>query len=430
MIRFYDLRMDRQTIMEQLEGRMTGGDEQTLVTVRSILADVKERGDDALVEYTCRFDWPTATRAGLAVPVDEIQAAYADVEPELLATIRESAKNIEEFHKQQLREGYMIGEAGRRTGQLIRPLQRVGVYVPGGRAAYPSSVLMNVIPAKVAGVKEIVMTTPAGQDGKIPPLVLVAANEAGVTEVHRVGGAQAIGALAYGTDSIRRVDKIVGPGNIYVALAKREVYGTVGIDMIAGPSEILVIADKRANPKFIAADMLSQAEHDPMSSAFLITDSTEIVTAVKKEIYIQLGRFAKRDIIEQSLNDRGGIILAPNMDEAVALANEIAPEHLEIMTARPAAMLEHIHNAGSVFLGDYSPEPLGDYYAGPNHVLPTAGSARFFSPLSVDDFIKRMGVIMYSKDELGAAARDITRFAKAEGLGAHANAIGMRFSGE
>lgn len=427
MIRIYDGRSDLAAVLDQLTRRNKGADETILCEVRSILKDVKERGDEALVALTQRFDWPEATAKGLLVGQDEIDAAYSKIAPELLSSLRESAKNISEFHELQRREGFMTGPAGRRTGQIVRPLKRVGVYVPGGRAAYPSSVLMNVIPAKVAGVEQIIMVTPADRAGKVPPLTLVAANEAGVSKVYRVGGAQAVAALAYGTESIDRVDKIVGPGNIYVALAKREVFGTVGIDMLAGPSEVLIIADARANPAFVAADMLSQAEHDPLAAAICVTTDPSLAGRVQTELALQTLDQPRRKIIEQSLENQGAIVIAKDLTDAVDIANAIAPEHLELMVENPGALLERIENAGSVFLGDFSPEPLGDYYAGPNHILPTSGTARFASPLSVDDFIKKMGVILYSRDALASAARDIMRFAAAEGLGAHARSVGIRF---
>lgn len=427
MIRVYDGRNDIGAVLEQLTRRNQDVEQTVLSEVRSILKDVKELGDDALAALTRRFDWPDAIPEKLPVGQDEIDAAYSMIAPELLHSLRESAKSIAKFHELQRREGYITGPAGSRVGQIVRPLRRVGVYVPGGRAAYPSSVLMNAIPAKVAGVREIVMVTPSDRGGKVPPLTLVAANEAGVTQVYRVGGAQAIAALAYGTQSIPKVDKIVGPGNIYVALAKREVFGVVGIDMVAGPSEVLIIADGRANPAFVAADMLSQAEHDPLAAAICVTTDPLLASRVQSELSLQTLSQPRRRIIEQSLEGQGAIAIVKSIEDALRLANAIAPEHLELMVENPGALLDRVENAGSVFLGDYSPEPLGDYYAGPNHVLPTSGTARFASPLSVDDFIKKMGMIFYSRDALASSARDIMRFATAEGLGAHARSVGIRF---
>lgn len=428
MIKLYDAARDSEEILAQLSARRQEANADALQTVRNILSDVRARGDAALIEHTRRFDWPAAQADTIMVTRDEIMAAYAAVGAGLLQALRQSAKNIAAFHERQKREGFMDGPAGRRVGQLVRPLERVGVYVPGGHAAYPSSVLMNIIPARVAGVEQIVMTTPADGNGHIDALTLVAANEAGASEIYRVGGAQAIAALAYGTECIARVDKIVGPGNLYVALAKREVFGEVGIDMIAGPSEILVMADAFADPDFVAADMLSQAEHDPLSAAFLVTDSRKLAEAVQKRLYAQLEQLPRRRIARQSIEDQGGIIIADNLMDAMDLVNAIAPEHLELMVERPGVLLGKVKNAGSIFLGYYSPEALGDYYAGPNHVLPTGGTARFASPLSVDDFIKKMGLIFYSQEELEKASAQIAEFANAEGLGAHANSVSIRFS--
>lgn len=427
MIQISDATKDAKAIIKKLMARSEETNQAALNAVREIIAAVKARGDAALIEYTRKFDYAQSSIETLRVTKAEIDEAYKHVDAELLSSLRACASSIEAFHIKQKRDGFMARSAGRKVGQLVRPLKRVGVYVPGGRAAYPSSVLMNIIPAKVAGVKDIVMVSPTDSSGKLPPLTLVAANEAGATEIYRAGGAQAVAALAYGTQTIPRVDKIVGPGNIYVALAKREVFGAVGIDMVAGPSEILVIADSRANPAFAAADMLSQAEHDPLAAAFLVTDSFKLAEEVRTELYAQLENLDRKDIASRSLEEQSGIIIASDLNQAAELANAIAPEHLELMVENPEALLEIIENAGSVFLGDYSPESLGDYYAGPNHVLPTGSTSRFASPLSVDDFIKKLGVIHYSRDALEEVHMHIERFALAEGLGAHANSVAIRF---
>ena len=396
--------------------------------VNNILQDVKVRRDEALFEYTKKFDKADINKKNIRVTQDEIEAAYTKVDNEVVEVIRKSIKNIKDFHNRQIQQSWFDAKPnGIILGQKVTPIENVGVYVPGGKAAYPSSVLMNVIPAKVANVPRIVMTTPPDSDGKIYEGTLVAANEAGVDEIYKVGGAQAIGALAYGTDSITKVDKIVGPGNIYVALAKKSVFGHVSIDSIAGPSEILIIADHTANPRFVAADLLSQAEHDELASAILITTSRDIANKVSEEVDKFTTRLPRSEIIKKSLDNYGYILVADTLDEAIETANDIASEHLEIMTEDPHLVMTKIKNAGAIFIGPYSSEPLGDYYAGPNHVLPTNGTAKFFSPLSVDDFIKKSSVISYSKEALSSVHKDVIKFAEAEGLSAHANSIAVRF---
>ncbi|SFG58641.1 histidinol dehydrogenase [Planifilum fulgidum] len=397
--------------------------------IREILSAVRAEGDSALRRYTEKFDG--ASLRDLRVTEEEIDAAYEQVSAEWLEALREAARRIRRYHERQRRNSWMDSESdGTILGQLIRPLERVGVYVPGGRAAYPSSVLMNVIPARVAGVEEIAMVTPPLPDGSIHSPTLVAAREAGATEIWKVGGAQGIAALAYGTESIRRVDKIVGPGNIYVAYAKRLVYGTVDIDMIAGPSEIVVIADETADPAYVAADLLSQAEHDPMASAVLITPSSALAERVSRELVKQCEALERREIAGQSLRDHGAICLTKDLAEAVETANRLAPEHLELLVADPWRWIGRVKNAGAVFLGEYSPEPVGDYFAGPNHVLPTNGTARFFSPLSVDDFVKKTSLIAYSREALLRDGPRVIALAEGEGLGAHAESIRVRLDRE
>lgn len=396
--------------------------------VNAILEEVKKKGDEALFSFTERFDGAKITRENIRVTREEIEEAYRKVDPELLTVIRKALVNIRSFHEKQKRNSWFDSQPdGTLLGQKITPLQSVGVYVPGGKAVYPSSVLMNIVPAKVAGVERILMTTPPGKDGKISVNTLVAAHEAGVDEIYKAGGAQAIGALAYGTASIPKVDKIVGPGNIYVALAKKAVYGFVSIDSIAGPSEILVLADETANPRFVAADLLSQAEHDEMASAILVTTSRTLAEQVAEEIEVFLSKLSRKEILLKSLENYGWILVADTMDEAIETANAIASEHLEIVTKDPFQVMTRIRNAGAIFIGEYASEPLGDYFAGPNHVLPTNGTARFFSPLGVDDFIKKSSLVYYSKEALKEVHEDIIRFAKAEGLTAHANSIAVRF---
>lgn len=396
--------------------------------VSAIIDDIKIRRDEAVFEYTKKFDGYDLNADNIIVTEDEIKAAYEEIDAGLVEIIRKALVNIRNYHAKQKRNSWFDATPdGTILGQKITPLARVGVYVPGGKAAYPSSVLMNVVPAKVAGVDEIIMCTPPGKDGKIYCGTLVAAKEAGVDVIYKVGGAQAIAAMAYGTESVPKVDKIVGPGNIYVALAKKAVYGQVGIDSIAGPSEIMVLADESANPRFVAADLLSQAEHDELASAILVTTSRELAEKVSEETEGFLRELSRRQIIEKSLENYGYILLAKDMDEAVAVVNEIASEHLELVTKDPFQTMTKIRNAGAIFLGEYSSEPLGDYFAGPNHVLPTNGTAKFFSPLEVDDFIKKSSIISYSREALGAIHTDIEKFAQAEGLTAHANSIKVRF---
>ena len=396
--------------------------------VAQILEEVREKGDEALFAYTERFDGAKLSGETVLVTEEEIREAYQEVPEQLVAVIRRALKNIEDYHAKQKQYSWFDSKPdGTILGQKVTPLKRVGVYVPGGKAAYPSSVLMNILPAKVAGVEEILMVTPPGKDGKVTPTTLVAAHEAGATAIYKAGGAQAVAALAYGTESIPKVDKIVGPGNIYVALAKKAVYGHVSIDAIAGPSEILVIADETADPRYVAADLLSQAEHDELASAILITTSQELAEAVSGEVDQFLTVLSRAEIIRKSLDNYGYILVADTMDEAVEIANEIASEHLEIQTRNPYEVMTKIRNAGAIFLGPYASEPLGDYFAGPNHVLPTNGTAKFFSPLSVDDFIKKSSIIAYSREALQAVHEDIETFAKAEGLTAHANSIHVRF---
>ena len=396
--------------------------------VQAIIDDVRERGDEALFEMTKRFDGADLNADNIRVTQAEIDEAYTLVDASLIEVIRKAMTNIRVYHEKQRQYVWFdTTPDGTILGQKVTPLQSTGVYVPGGKAAYPSSVLMNVIPAKVAGVEKIVMVTPPGKDGKVNPGTLVAANESGADEIYKVGGAQAIAALAFGTASVPKVDKIVGPGNIYVALAKKAVYGYVSIDSIAGPSEILVIADETANPRYVAADLLSQAEHDELASAILVTTSEKLAGEVQKEIEGFTQVLSRKAIIEKSLENYGHILIASSIDEAVEIANAIASEHLEIVTANPFEVMTKIRNAGAIFIGENSSEPLGDYFAGPNHILPTNGTAKFFSPLSVDDFVKKSSIIYYSREALAAKKDDIIQFAKAESLTAHANSIAVRF---
>lgn len=418
----------KKDILENLLKRSPNSYGKFEASVAAILADVKEKGDEAVFDYTKRFDGADINAGNIVVTKEEIDEAYSLVDEQLVEVIRKALVNIREYHAKQKQYSWFDSTPnGTILGQKVTPLNRVGVYVPGGKAAYPSSVLMNIIPAKVAGVNQIIMTTPPGKDGRVNPGTLVAANEAGVDVIYKVGGAQAIAAMAYGTDSIRKVDKIVGPGNIYVALAKKAVYGHVSIDSIAGPSEILVIADETANPRYVAADLLSQAEHDEMASAILITTSEELADKVSKEIDGFVAELSRSEIISKSLENYGYILIARDIDEAVETANEIASEHLEIVTRDPFTVMTKIRNAGAIFLGEYSSEPLGDYFAGPNHVLPTNGTAKFFSPLGVDDFIKKSSIISYSREALEPIHEDIIKFANAERLTAHANSIKVRF---
>ena len=415
-------------ILENLLKRSPNSYGQFEQTVNDIIAKVRERGDEALFEYTKEFDKCEINQQTIKVTDREIAEAYEKVEPELVKVMKKSAENITRFHQKQLHNSWMVPEEnGTLLGQKITPIAISGVYVPGGKAAYPSSVLMNVLPAKVAGVSRIIMTTPPGADGKVNPGTLVAADIAGVSEIYKVGGAQAIAAMAFGTESIPRVNKITGPGNIFVALAKKACFGFVSIDSIAGPSEILVLADETANPRFVAADLLSQAEHDEMASAILITTSKELAENVSDEVEQFTRQLSREEIIRKSLNNYGYILVAENMDQAIDAANEIASEHLEILTKNPYETMTKIKNAGAIFLGEYSSEPLGDYFAGPNHILPTNGTAKFFSPLNVDDFLKKTSIISYSRDALKEVHKDIELFAEKEGLTAHANSIKVRF---
>ncbi len=400
-------------------------------TVAQILDKVKNEGDAALFAYTKEFDKADVTKETIRVTDAEIEEAYAQIDPALLGVIRKALVNIRKYHEKQIQNSWFTSETnGTMLGQKVTPLNRVGVYVPGGKAVYPSSVLMNIVPAKVAGVPHIVMTTPPGKDGKVCASTLVAAKEAGADEIYKVGGAQAIGALAFGTESIPKVDKIVGPGNIFVALAKKAVYGYASIDSIAGPSEILVLADETANPHFVAADLLSQAEHDELACAILITTSEEFAAKVDEEVKGFVEVLSRKEIIQKSLDNFGYILIAEDMDEAIEAANEIAPEHMEIVTANPFEDMMKVKNAGAIFIGEYSSEPLGDYFAGPNHVLPTNGTAKFFSALSVDDFIKKSSIVYYSKAALRDIHKDIIQFATSEQLTAHANSIAVRFEDE
>ena len=418
-------------ILENLLKRSPNNYGKFEAAVADILANVKEKGDEALFSYTKEFDKVEVTPETIRVTEAEIEEAYKAVDASLLEVIRKALVNIRSYHEKQRQNSWFTStENGTMLGQKVTALNCVGVYVPGGKAVYPSSVLMNIVPAKVAGVPHIVMTTPPGKDGKVNPSTLVAAKEAGADEIYKVGGAQAIGALAYGTASIPKVDKIVGPGNIFVALAKKAVYGHVSIDSIAGPSEILVLADETANAHYVAADLLSQAEHDEMASAILITTSTELAQNVEKEIEGYLKVLSRKEIIEKSLENFGYILIAEDMDEAIEAANEIASEHMEIVTKNAFEVMMKVRNAGAIFIGEYSSEPLGDYFAGPNHVLPTNGTAKFFSALSVDDFIKKSSIVYYSRTALQEIHKDIIQFASSEQLTAHANSIAVRFEEE
>lgn len=418
-------------ILDQLLKRSPNNYGKYEAAVADILANIKSKGDEALFAYTKEFDKVEVTKENIRVTQEEIEEAYTLVDPALVEVIRKALVNIRSYHEKQVAQSWFTStEKGTMLGQKVTPLNRVGVYVPGGKAVYPSSVLMNIVPAKVAGVPHIVMTTPPGKDGKVNPSTLVAAKEAGADEIYKAGGAQAIGALAYGTDSIPKVDKIVGPGNIFVALAKKAVYGYVSIDSIAGPSEILVLADETANPRYVAADLLSQAEHDEMASAILVTTSRELAAKVEKEVEGFVEVLSRKSIIEKSLENFGYILIAQNMEEAIEAANEIASEHMEIVTRNPFEVMTKIKNAGAIFIGEYSSEPLGDYFAGPNHVLPTNGTAKFFSALSVEDFIKKSSIVYYSREALKEIHKDIIQFATSEQLTAHANSIAVRFEDE
>ena len=421
----------RKKILEDLLKRDPNQYSQYADTVSAIVERVKKDKDEALFSYTLQFDKAEISAENVRVSQAEIEEAREKVDPKLLAVMEKSMENIREYHQRQVRQSWFSSKPdGTILGQKITALESVGVYVPGGKAAYPSTVLMNIIPAKVAGVERIVMVTPPGKDGKVNPVTLTAAYLAGVTEVYKVGGAQAIAAMAFGTESVPRVNKIVGPGNIFVALAKKAVYGHVSIDSIAGPSEILVLADETANPRYVAADLLSQAEHDELASAILVTTSMELARAVSAEVDKLVKTLSRREILEKSLENYGYLLVARSLDEAIETANEIASEHLEIVTKNPFEVMTKIRNAGAIFIGPYSSEPLGDYFAGPNHVLPTNGTAKFFSPLGVDDYVKKSSIIYYSKEALEAVHTEIEAFAESEQLTAHANSIRVRFSGE
>ena len=421
----------KKNLLEDLLKRSPNNYGQYEASVKEILDKVKEEKDAAVFAYTAKFDGAELTADTIEVTDAEIEEAYAQVDDTLLTFIRKAKDNIESYHAKQRQNSWFDSKPdGTILGQKITPLHRVGVYVPGGKAVYPSSVLMNVMPAKVAGVDEIIMVTPPGKNGKVSPNTLVAAKEAGVDKIYKVGGAQAIAALAYGTESIPKVDKIVGPGNIYVALAKKAVYGHVSIDSIAGPSEILVVADETANPRYVAADLLSQAEHDELASAILVTTSEKLAHEVSDQVDGFLKKLSRAEIISKSLDNYGYILLADTMEDVIDVANEIASEHLEIQTKNPFEVMTKIRNAGAIFIGEYASEPLGDYFAGPNHILPTNGTAKFFSPLSVDDFIKKSSIISYSREALQKVHKDIESFAKAEQLTAHANSIHVRFEEE
>ena len=425
------LKLTKETqnnILENLLKRSPNSYGEFESRVNDIIQNVREKRDEAIFEYTLKFDGATIDQDNIRVTEEEIKEAYEQVDPKLLDVIRKALVNIRDYHaKQKQYSWFDSDESGIILGQKVTPLKTVGVYVPGGKAVYPSSVLMNVIPAKVAGVSNIIMTTPCGRDGKVYPSTLVAAKEAGVDAIYKVGGAQAIAALAFGTESIPKVDKIVGPGNIYVALAKKAVFGYVSIDSIAGPSEIMVLADETANPRFVAADLLSQAEHDEMASAILVTTSETLAEQVSVEVDKFVEVLSRKEIIQKSLDNYGYILVADTMQDAIDTVNEIASEHLELVTKNPFETMTKIRNAGAIFIGEYSSEPLGDYFAGPNHVLPTNGTAKFFSPLSVDDFIKKSSIISYSREALEPVYKDIVQFAECEKLTAHANSIRVRF---
>lgn len=413
--------------IEFLKNRAQNSDKDVIPAVSEIIENVKINGDRAVEYYTIKFDGKAPEKT--EIDSSEIDSIIAKCSPEYLETVKKAAANIADFHKRQVQQSWLTTkENGVIMGQRVRGLKRVGIYVPGGTAAYPSSVLMNAVPAKIAGVEEVVMCTPPQKDGTPNPNIIAAAKIAGVDRIFLMGGAQAVAAMAYGTQSVPKVDKIVGPGNIFVATAKKLLYGTVDIDMIAGPSEILIIADKSANPKFLAADLMSQAEHDKLASAILLTDCAELAENTKAELSRQMEKLSRKDIIQSSVDNFGAIIVCSDMKQAIEFANELAPEHLEVCCENPMEYVGKLDNAGSVFLGNYSPEPLGDYFAGPNHVLPTSGTARFFSPLSVDSFVKKSSFIYYTEDALKNDAQDVIRFAETEGLTAHANSIKVRFN--
>lgn len=420
---YYTQNNEQNELFSLLEGRAKASSADITVIIRNIIDNIRENGDSALYDYCEKFD--KYRPSSLLLTDDDLEEAANKVDPKLYAIIEEAAENIRIYHEKQASSGYEFESNGKTLGRIVRPLSRVGVYVPGGTAAYPSTVLMNCIPAAVAGVKEIILVTPPKADG-LNPAIAAAAKIAGVTKVIQIGGAQAIAALAYGTESVPKVDKIVGPGNMFVAEAKRQVFGLVDIDMIAGPSEVCVVADDTATPKYIAADLLSQLEHDKAASAVLVTDSETLAEAVNTEIYDQLALLPRCEIASESLKNYSGILITTDINEAIQMANSVAPEHLEIVTKDPMSLLGLVENAGSIFIGEYSPEPMGDYFAGTNHVLPTSGSARFSSPLSVDDFVKKMSYLSYSKDAFMRDSDKVITFAEAEGLGAHANSVRVR----
>lgn len=422
---------NKKNILNDLLRRSPNNYGDYMDKVQAIVDRVREEGDAALIDYTKQFDGFVMTEEQFLVTEEEFAAAYEQIDPSFLSTLRRAKENIRVYHEKQRRYSWFDPTPGGSIlGQKVTPLERVGVYVPGGKAAYPSSVLMNIIPAKVAGVDQIIMVTPPGKTGVVNPATLVAAKEAGVDRVYKVGGAQAIAALAFGTETIPKVDKIVGPGNIFVALAKKAVFGYVSIDSIAGPSEILVLADETANPRYVAADLLSQAEHDELASAILVTTSQKLADQVAVSVHEMAATLSRTEIMEKSLENYGYILVAPSMEDAIAVTNEIASEHMEILTKDAFSIMPKIRNAGAIFVGEYSSEPLGDYFAGPNHVLPTNGTAKFFSPLSVDDFIKKSSIIAYTREDLEAVWTDVVRFAEQEGLTAHANSIRVRFEEE
>jgi histidinol dehydrogenase len=429
MLKIIDLRQGRDPeLFEKLAARDSVGRQDVADTVREILENVRKNGDRAVLEYTRKYDGVDLDASSIRVSGSEMEEAYDALDPGLLEIIKRCRANITAFHeKQKANSWFAAGDDGILLGQLYRPLQTVGIYVPGGTAVLTSSVLMNALPAKVAGVERIIMATPPCPDGSVDPAVLAAAVESGVTEIYRIGGAQAVAAMVFGTETVPRVDKVVGPGNIYVSTAKRFAYGYCDIDMFAGPSEITVVADDTADPAFVAADLLSQAEHDILSSAILVTPSMDLADAVCREMEIQYKKLSRKDIIDKSLSEYGAAVVVEDLDEAMDIVNRIAPEHLELCIAEPFSRLAYVRNAGAVFLGNWSPEPLGDYYAGPNHVLPTGGTARFFSPLSVDDFVKKSSVISYTRSALEKAKDAVIGFAEYEGLDGHANAIRVRF---
>lgn len=420
---------DKKQVIDEVLNRSQFELEEVNQRVKEVLDNIKKNGDKALFEYTEKFDGVKLD--ALKVSQEEIEEAYNSIDKELLESLQKAHDNIKKFHQRQVQNSFLTNDVnGVIVGQVVNPIEKVGIYVPGGTAPLPSTVLMNAVPAKVAGVNEIVMTTPPAKNGKINPVILAAAKIAGVDKIFKLGGAQAVGALAFGSESVPRVYKIVGPGNIYVAMAKKQVYGSVDIDMVAGPSEVLVIADEKANPRFIAADLLSQAEHDTLACSILLTPSKEVAEKVAKEVDLQLSKLSRNEIAKQSIENYGRIVITENMDEAINLANEIAPEHLELSVENPFDYLSRIKNAGAIFLGEYSPEPLGDYFAGPNHTLPTSGTAKFASPLSVDAFIKKSSIIYYTREALAKVKDDVVRIAESETLTAHANSIKVRFEAD